>query len=241
MKTGPGNGWPRDFVQPPALRRPPPPRGSGGGGRPATRTAVGWEIVETALMTLALMVSLRLVIVPFVVDGPSMVPTLRSGQQMLVNRVAYLEADARLLRWWPWRGPCDTERCALFQRPQRGELVVFWPPEDASRTFIKRVIGLPGEQIAIRNGQVYVDDRSLPEQYIVVNPDYALDPIQVPLGHYFVLGDNRNVSTDSHIFGMVASDRIIGRALVVYWPPDQLGLMATPRYERPTAAQHGVD
>lgn len=204
---------------------PPAPRATKGTRSPDAAPALGWEIVEVALFTLALLVVGRLMVVNFRVDGESMMPSLRPGQYLLINRIAYLAIDRELGRWLPVHGGCDRERCALFQQPRRGEVVVFWPPANFDRPFVKRVIGLPGERVTVQAGRVMINGRLLQEDYIQSAPNYEVQTITVPEGHFFLLGDNRDNSADSHVFGMVAGDRIIGRAWLSYWPPPLIGLL----------------
>ncbi len=127
--------------------------------------------------------------------GYSMVPTFRGGEYILVWRLAY-----------------------LTHPPRRGDIVVF-QPENSSQEYIKRVIGLPGEEVLIQNGRVFINGEPLEEPYIPERPRYE-GYWRIPPGHVFVLGDNRNHSTDSHVFGPIPMDRIVGKAVLVYWPPD---------------------
>ena len=134
-----------------------------------------------------------------------MEPSLHNGEFVVVNRLAY--------RWL---------------EPKRGDVVVFYFPLDPSRRFIKRIIGLPGDKVAIRDGQVFVNDLPIEEPYIASSTQYRgeweINPYEV-----FVLGDNRNNSSDSHRWGPLPMDEVIGKAVLVYWPPDSVGLI--PHYE----------
>ncbi len=132
--------------------------------------------------------------------GYSMVPTFRGGEYILVWRLAY------------WT-----------RLPERGDIVVF-RPENSDQEYIKRVIGLPGEEVLVQNGRVFINGQPLDEPYIPERPRYE-GYWRVPPGHVFVLGDNRNHSTDSHVFGPIPMDRIIGKAVLVYWPPDAWRLL----------------
>jgi signal peptidase I len=113
--------------------------------------------------------------------------------------------------------------------PERGDIVVFWPPESLTPpgqrrdAFIKRVIGIPGDVVEVREGQVYVNGEIIEEGYIKEPPDYQWGPEQVPEDAYLVLGDNRNSSYDSHAWGFVPAENIIGKAMVRFWPVDRLG------------------
>jgi len=103
--------------------------------------------------------------------------------------------------------------------PQRGDIVVFKFPLDPKEDFIKRIIGLPGDTVRVAGGSVYVDGKALNEPYIAQKPDYPYGPKRVPAGDYFVLGDNRNASYDSHLWSWLPRPDIIGKASVIYWPP----------------------
>jgi signal peptidase I len=218
-------GWPDDFLRPAALRPAtpalPPPR---------ARLPFWLELAETLLLALVLFVVVRLVVQNFQVDGLSMAPTLQPGQFLLVNKVAYATVDEGLARWWPGRLECKDGRCFLFRAPRRCDIVVFWPPALSTKPFIKRVIGLPGERVEIREGQVWIDDVPLDEPYIRARPNYDAPAAVVPPGQYYLLGDNRNNSSDSHLFGELSSEHFIGQAWLTYWPSDLWGVVPTPTY-----------
>jgi len=116
-----------------------------------------------------------------------------------------------------------------FEPIERGDVVVFWYPLDRSKSFIKRVIGLPGETVEIRQGAVYVDGKLIPEPYVPAQyedlSDFAL--VHVPKDSYFVMGDHRISSNDSRVFGPVESRYIYGRAVFAYWPVDHFGSLST--------------
>ena len=161
---------------------------------------------------LALAIALFLLVQTFaskaVVDGSSMEPNLSHGQKILVNKVAY-----------------------LFSEPERGDIIIFDPPVYSDNDYIKRVIGLPGEVIEIKNGTVYIhrtDDSILAlneSAYISENPDYTYISEAIPENHYFVLGDNRNNSGDSHYGWFVARADIVGKAWFSYSPLADFGLV----------------
>ncbi|MCU0518639.1 MAG: signal peptidase I [Oscillatoria sp. Prado101] len=139
------------------------------------------------------------------IPSGSMLPTLQINDRLIVDKLSY-----------------------KFQNPQRGDIVVFSPTETLEKlnyhdAFIKRVIGLPGDKVEVKGGRVYVNNQPLRENYIAAEPQYQYGPVVVPEGHYLVLGDNRNESYDSHYWGFVPRDRIIGRAAVRFWPPGRLG------------------
>lgn len=162
-------------------------------------------LLLTAMVTLCVT---RLVLQPVVVHQASMAPSLEPGQRLFVNRLAYASAS-----------------------PARGDVIVFPQPGEASPVLlIKRVVGLPGEEVEIRSGAVYIDGRPLDEPYLSgsdpTQPD--MDGLIVPQGHYFVLGDNRGHSVDSRDGWTVAEDTIVGKAWVAVWPFDRWGL--SPNY-----------
>ena len=139
------------------------------------------------------------------IPSESMLPTLEIDDRLIIEKISY-----------------------RFRQPERGDVIVFSPTEtlkeqDYNEAFIKRVIGTPGDTVKVENGRVYVNDRELTEKYILNPPQYEYGPTQVPEGQYLVLGDNRNNSYDSHLWGFVPLENIIGRASVRFWPPDRLG------------------
>jgi signal peptidase I len=162
----------------------------------------------------------------FRVDGESMTPTLESGQLLLIDQATYLRLDGTLLA--PLE-PAMAERSPtyLFGGPRRGEIVLFRVPRRPDVIFVKRLIGMPGDTIVIRNGRVVVNDVALDEPYVrSYSPEtYPADgdPVQVPEGHYFVLGDNRPESADSRQGWLVPAANLIGRPWLSYWPLSSWG------------------
>jgi signal peptidase I len=160
---------------------------------------------------LLIAIGLALVIIVFLyqpvkVEGTSMAPLLSDQERIFINKFVY-----------------------RFEPIQRGDVVVFWYPLDHSKSFIKRVVGLPGETVEIRQGIVYVDGKVVPEPY--VPPQYEdlsdFPPMHVDKDKYFVMGDHRISSNDSRVFGPVASRFIYGRAVFAYWPVDHFGSLST--------------
>lgn len=147
----------------------------------------------------------------FFIPSGSMEPTLQIDDRLMVDKLSY-----------------------RFTSPQRGDIVVFQPPLAATAecglspnshdSFIKRVIGLPGEKVEIKQGLVYINDRPLPENYITAKPQYKWGTKIVPPNSYLVLGDNRNNSCDGHEWGFLNRDRIIGKAAIRFWPLDRIGI-----------------
>lgn len=168
------------------------------------------ELLQTLLIAGALFLIVNLLTARIRVEGNSMEPSLHNGEFVVVNRLAY-----------------------RIQLPERGDIVVFHFPLDNDRRFIKRVIGEPGDTVQIENGRVYVNGELLHEPYISSPPHYQGD-WSVGQNQVFVLGDNRNNSSDSQNWGMLPLDEIIGKAVLVYWPPEDVGLI--PHYELATAA-----
>jgi signal peptidase I len=162
------------------------------------------DVLETILLSLLLFLAINAVSARIRVDGFSMEPTLHSGEYVIVNKVTYYLDD-----------------------PQRGDIVVFHFPRQPDQEYIKRIIGLPGDEIRITDGVVYVNDQMLDEPYINADPAYG-GTWTVPDTQFFVLGDNRNNSSDSHNWGFVPIDFMIGKAVFVYWPPTQWGIIEHP-------------
>lgn len=163
------------------------------------------EVVETALLTLAIFLGVRLTLQNYRVEGFSMEPNLHTGQYILVDKMSYRMGD-----------------------PDRGDVVVIRFPLDPRRDFVKRVIALPGETIEIRDRRVLVDGRALNEPYIRVPGSYRYEKKQVPENHYYVLGDNRDNSHDSHIWDWLPREYIIGKARLSYWPWQYAGVIDHP-------------
>ena len=208
---------------------------------PAAR--VDREIVETLLLAVVIFLAVRLVVLNFRVDGESMVPNLDDAQMLLVNRNAYLHFDLNgLLNPLPGEDREGERIVYPFDPPERGDIVVFEPPVSSDKPYIKRVIGLPGETISFHRGEVYVNDEPLDEPYIDdgitrCERDENCN-VTVPGGEVYVLGDNRENSSDSRVFGPVSVDQIIGKAWFSYWPIDDLGLV--PHYDYPDVPEGPV-
>ncbi|MFG6104597.1 signal peptidase I [Leptothoe sp. EHU-05/26/07-4] len=165
--------------------------------------------------TIGLSIALALGIRQFVAEAryipsESMKPTLLVNDRLVIEKISY-----------------------RFQEPQRGDIVVFWPPleivpdEQKRDAFIKRIVGLPGDTVEVTDGTVLVNGDALDESYIQSPPTYEQAPLTIPDGSYFVLGDNRNASYDSHAWDIsepfVPEDQIIGKAVVRFWPLTRLG------------------
>jgi signal peptidase I len=170
------------------------------------------DIIETILLSVILFLGINAVSSRIRVESISMQPTLYAGNFVFVNKLAY--------QWG---------------EPSRGDIIVFrWPPDPTQVPYIKRVIGLPGETIKVAGGKVYINDQLLAEQYLGVSTHHDGEWL-VPEDHLFVMGDNRNNSSDSRSWGTVPIENVIGKAEVVYWPPEQWGLLNFPAA---VAAEH---
>lgn len=168
--------------------------------QPATGAATtSWkrfffDILETLLLSALLFVVINILTARVRVDGFSMLPTLKNNELALVNRLAY-----------------------RFSKPERGDIIVFHFPVNPKEDLIKRVIGLPGEEVVVTDGRVYINGTALEEPYIASAPAYT-SKWSIPEGYLFVLGDNRNDSADSHTWGILPLDNVVGKAVLVYWP-----------------------
>jgi signal peptidase I len=187
-------------------------------GRSAARWAV--EVVETVVLTLLIFLAVQHFLAqPFQVQGASMETTFENGQYVLVDRLSHA--------WSPYA---------------RGQVVVFQPPagaEDGGYPFIKRVVGVAGDTVEVRDGRVFVNGTALDEPYLYRDASGAIEPTEplsgqttwtVPAGDVFVMGDHREASEDSRAFGPVPVSSIIGRAMLRYWPPSAFGPIQTPAY-----------
>ena len=190
------------------------------------------EILQTVALTLIIFFVVRSLVQNFRVEGASMAPTLQSGQYLLINKLAYFRVDTSPLA--AILPPELVPKGYLFGGPQRGDIIVFRAPTLDEKDFIKRIVGLPGDEIRIVRGQVYVNGQPLGEPYIVHAAKYDFPangkPLRVPPDHYFVLGDNRPNSTDSHLGWTVPASDIIGKAWLSYWPPSEWRVLEDRAY-----------
>lgn len=194
-------------------------------GPPRRRSATR-ETIETLVIALLLFFGMRQIMPSVLVDGHSMDPSLENHQHLLVNRILFAHFD--------WNGT----QHYLYHGPQRGDVVVINPPVPTKEPYIKRLIGTPGDTILITDKKVFVNGVPLNEDYVKEAPNYVFPsdgkPLKLGEDQYFVLGDNRNASADSHIFGPITSDRIIGKAWVSFWPWRDLGFLPHRTYPIPS-------
>jgi signal peptidase I len=185
---------------------------------------VGLELVQTLLLALLIFFFVRAMAQNFRVEGSSMEPGLHDGQYLLVNKAVYFKINVNTLaKYLPFVKNSSSPERFLFRGPKRGDVVVFRYPRDPSRDFIKRVMAVPGDTVEIRGGEVFVNGKQIDESYIANPASYDLPLETVPNGSYFVLGDNRNNSFDSHVWGFVPEENIIGEAMLTYWPLKNFG------------------
>ena len=168
------------------------------------------EVLETVILTVIIFFLIQTVVRNFRVVGTSMEPNLHDSQYLIVDKISYHLGE-----------------------PQRGDVIVFEPPSRPGEDYVKRVVAVPGELVEIQNGQVFINSELLDEPYVVFPGSYSMTPRRVGPGELFVLGDNRNSSSDSHNWGMLLQDKVVGKAWISYWPPDQWGVI--PR-DAPTAS-----
>lgn len=160
------------------------------------------EFLITALIALAIFVPLKATVQGYEVQYSCMLPNIQDGDWIIVDKAVYHLGE-----------------------PKRGEVVVFQPPDSLNSEFpfVKRVIGLPGEEVEVRDGSVYVDGNALDEPYVREEPRYAMAPTVIPEGEFFMLGDNRNSANDSHNGWTVPEENLIGKARLTYWPVSRWG------------------
>jgi signal peptidase I len=204
--------------------------------RPRTVGRTVREVIETLLLAVCIYLGVQLIIPPYAVDGASMNPTLIPGERLLVNRPVYAHFDANaLVGLLPGVDPTGQNIVYPFDRPRRGDIVVFNPPVPSDRPYIKRIVGLAGDEIRFEDGFVIVNGERLREPYQTRAETFCSGAehcrLTVPEGAAYVLGDNRTNSADSRFFGPVRIDAIIGKAWLANWPLDHFGLIPGVTYE----------
>ena len=167
------------------------------------------DLLETVGLAVVLFLVINALSARVRVDGFSMMPTLQDGEFVLVNKMAY-----------------------HIGSPTRGDIIVFQSTTERNLDLIKRVIGLPGDHIVIGGGKVTINGQTLNEPYIAAAPNYS-GAWKVPDGYWFVLGDNRNDSSDSHVWGYLPIQNVIGKALLIYWPQPEWAMVDHIKIEVP--------
>ena len=165
------------------------------------------ETLITAIMALVIFTGLQFTVQNFPIEGSSMTPSFPDGQRLLVNKLIY----------------------RFFHEPQRGDVIVFKAPESPTDDYIKRIIGFPGETVSVKDGLVSIQTVdgevvSITEPYVSFEASHSFRGLLIPENEYFVMGDNRNKSSDSRAGWTVPDKNIIGKAWIVLWPPSQFGL-----------------
>ena len=202
------------------------------------------ELVETLLLAVLIFLAVRASFQNFRVEGASMQPSLQDGEYLIVNKLSYAEIDMSVFDWLPFYESGGQSVNHIWDSPSRGDIIVFQAPTSTSRDFIKRIIGLPGDTVEINeiSGQVSVNGEPLPEPYIQgattcsancmrVIPKANTAESQADCGSnacYFVLGDNRQNSSDSRQGWLVPEENIIGKALITYWHEGNLDVDLAP-------------
>ncbi len=188
------------------------------------------EISEIAITAVLIFVVLQISTQSFRVDGGSMDPTMADGQHVLVNKFIYASADRGIFGdiLHAIKGGDDSERAYPFHGPQRDDVIVFSPPTGPVAEFlVKRVIGIPGDEIDIRGGQVWVNGEPRDESFPVTRANGGVYPLTVDADNLFVLGDNRGRSNDSRTWGQLPAGNVVGRVWFGYWPPEQMKLFSS--------------
>jgi signal peptidase I len=182
------------------------------------------EVVETLLLAVLIFLAVRSTVQNFKVEGSSMLPSLDNGQYIIVNKLAYAQFDLGIFDFLPFFDAGDNSTHHLFGSPERGDVIVFQSPRYADRDFIKRIVGVPGDKVEIRDSVVYINDEPLEETYTQGATNCPCGPWYIEEGQYFVLGDHRSNSSDSRQFGSIPEGSIIGKTWFSYWPLSDVGL-----------------
>jgi signal peptidase I len=178
----------------------------------AQRRAISWQRTKENIQIIVIALALALFIRAFIAEpryipSDSMLPTLEVSDRLVVEKISY-----------------------HFHPPVKGDIIVFEPPQQLQihgyakdQAFIKRVIGTPGQTIQVQNGKVYLNNKPLTEDYIAQAPKYQMEKVKVPEDQLFVMGDNRNNSNDSHVWGFLPKQNVIGHACFRFWPLSRIG------------------
>lgn len=196
------------------------------------------EMLETAIFILLIFFIVRGIVQNFKIEGSSMEPSLHSGQYILVNKLVYFHFDVNApMRLLPGNADLPEEVVYPFHTPERGDVIVFEYPNDPRKDYIKRVIGLPGESVAIRDGHVFINDQMIDEPYLQgamtscsTNASCGIGPVVVPADALFVMGDNRANSSDSREWDALPLENVIGQAWILYYPVKDWGMVPHTTY-----------
>ena len=185
------------------------------------------KLLRDIILIIAVFVLLGVFVAqPVVVEGTSMLPQLHDGERLLVNKLVYYKFQS--VDWGHF---------------ERGDIVVFWYPKDPDKSYVKRIIGLPGEQVELRSGIVYINGTALAEPYLDTEHNQSLPnfpPKKVEEHNYFVMGDNRDNSSDSRYWGLVPEKYIYGKAFFRYWKPSEIGFLKHGEYNIEEPAPHDI-
>ena len=187
------------------------------------------ELIETVILALVIFLALQFGVQNYRVEGPSMEPTLHEGQFLFVNKLVYFRLDPQALAdMLPFVETRREDSVFPFHSPSRGEVLVFKFPNDPTRDFVKRVIGLPGDKVVIKEGTVFVNGEELDEPYVVNRDSRSMEELHVDEESYFMLGDNRGQSNDSRDWSPIRTvpvENIVGMAWVRYWPLGDVNIL----------------
>ena len=182
------------------------------------------ELIEAVAVGVVVFAAIQFALVNFRVEGSSMKPTLLPGHYLMVGKLVYFQLDtARLGNIIPFWQPATPERIYLIRPPERGDVIVFNYPRNTQRQFVKRIIGEPGDLVAIHDGLVMINGSHIHEPYLDATGRTDMPPTRLRDDEYFVLGDNRTGSQDSRHWGPITADHIIGQVWAIYWPQSSWG------------------
>lgn len=184
------------------------------------------KLVRDIFLIIAVFILLGVFVAqPVVVEGTSMLPQLHDGERLLVNKLVYYKFKS-----------------VSWGHIERGDIIVFWYPKDPEKSYVKRVIGLPGETVEVREGKILINNVELNETYLDTEHNQTLPsfaPRRVDEHFYFVMGDNRDNSSDSRYWGLVPEKYIYGKAFFRYWNPSSIGFLTHGKYNLPDDAKLG--
>ena len=187
--------------------------------------AVLREILEALALAIVVFILIQASAQNFRVEGSSMAPTLEGQQYLLVNKLIFFKFDTeRFSRIIPFLDVGKSDVSRPFRPPKFGEIIVFRFPGDPERDFVKRVIGLPGDEVEVVDGMVMVNGATYNEPYLKEVYPYNMEPQSLNEREYFVMGDNRAHSNDSRNWGPVPEENVVGKVWLIYWPFSEVGV-----------------